>query len=57
MKEVLRNIWYMACRFKTATVLNFVGLVVAFAAFYLLMTQVVYTASYNASIPDGESVF
>ena len=57
MKEVLRNIWYMARRFKTATVLNFVGLVVAFAAFYLLMTQTVYNRSYNASIPDGERVY
>ena len=57
MKEVLRNIWYMARRFKTATVLNFVGLTVAFTAFYLLMTQVVYNISYNASIPDGERVF
>ena len=57
MKEVLRNIWYMARRFKTATVLNFLGLVVAFAAFYLLMTQVVYNRSYNACIADGERVF
>ncbi len=47
----------MARRFKMATVLNFVGLVVAFAAFYLLMTQVVYNTSYNASIPDNERVF
>ena len=57
MKEVLRNIWYMARRFKTATVLNFLELVVAFAAFYLLMTQVVYNRSYNASIADGERVY
>ncbi len=47
----------MARRFKMATVLNFAGLSVAFAAFYLLMTQVVYNRSYNASIPDGERVF
>ena len=57
MKEVLRNIWYMARRFKTATILNFVGLTVAFTAFYLLMTQVVYNISYNASIPDNERIF
>ena len=57
MKEVLRNIWYMARRFKTATVLNFVGLTVAFAAFYLLMTQVVYNISYNSCISDNERVF
>ena len=48
---------YMARRFKTATVLNFIGLTVAFAAFYLFMTQVVYNRSYNASIPDSGRVF
>ena len=57
MKEVFRNIWYMARRFKTATMLNFVGLTVAFAAFYLLMTQVVYNISYNSCIPDNKRVY
>ena len=57
MKEVLRNFWYMARRFKTATTLNFVGLTVAFAAFYMLMTQVVYNISYNSCISDNERVF
>ena len=57
MTNVFRNLWYMARRFKTATLLNFVGLVVAFTAFYLLMTQVDYTRSYNASIPDADRVF
>lgn len=47
----------MARRFKTATVLNFIGLTVAFSAFYLLMTQVVYNISYNSCIPDNERVF
>ena len=57
MIDILRNMLYMARRFKTATALNFLGLVVAFAAFYLLMTQVVYNRFYNASIPDSERVF
>ena len=55
--NIFRNMLYMARRFKTATVLNFIGLTVALAAFYLLMTQVVYNRSYNASIPDGDRVF
>ena len=55
--NVFRNMLYMARRFKTATVLNFIGLTVSFAAFYLLMTQVTYNRSYNFSIPDGERVF
>lgn len=56
MRNVLRNLWYMARRFKTATVLNFVGLVVAFCAFYLLMTQVQYNAGYNRGLPDAERI-
>ena len=57
MIDILRNMLYMARRFKTATALNFIGLVVAFAVFYLLMTQVDYNVSYNSSIPDAERVF
>ena len=57
MKEVLRNIWYMARRFKTATALNLIGLIVAFTAFYLFMTQVLYNAGYNRGIPDAERLF
>lgn len=55
--NVFRNMLFMVRCFKTATTLNFVGLTVSFAAFYLLMTQIVYNRSYNASIPDGGRVF
>ena len=55
--NVFRNMLYMVRCFKTATTLTFVGLTVSFAAFYLLMTQIVYNRSYNASIPDGGRVF
>ena len=43
--NVFRNMLYMVRCFKTATTLNFVGLTVSFAAFYLLMTQIVYNRS------------
>ncbi len=55
--NILRNMIYMARRFKTATVLNLVGLTVAFATFYLLMTQVVYNHSYNKGVKDYERVY
>ena len=55
--NVFRNMLFMVRCFKTATTLNFVGLTVSFATFYLLMTQIVYNRSYNASIPDGGRVF
>ena len=47
----------MARRFKTATVLNFVGLTVAFAACYLLLTQVLYNHSYNKGLIDYEQLY
>ena len=52
MNEVIKNIIYVAQRFKLATMLNLVGLVAAFATFYLLMTQVAYQITYNKSIDD-----
>ena len=47
---------YMARRFKTATLLNLAGLAVAFAALFLFMTQVEYSASYNRGIPHAERI-
>ena len=57
MREILRNIFYMSRRFKLATSLNLIGLVIAFAAFYLLMTQIIYQRTYNHSIKDYERLF
>ena len=54
---ILKNLWYMARRFKTATVLNFTGLVVAFAACYLFLTQVTYNHSYNRGLTDYEQLY
>ena len=55
--NILRNMLYMACRFKTATVLNFLGLTVALATFYLFMTQVVYNHSFNRGLADSERLY
>ena len=52
----MTSLFYLARRFKTATALNLVGLTVAFAAFYLFMTQVRYNAGYNRSFPDAERI-
>lgn len=57
MKETLRNIIYMARRFKTATTLNMIGLVVAFATFYLLITQITQQVTYNHGIDDYERLY
>ncbi len=52
----MNSLFYLARRFKTATALNLLGLTVAFAAFYLFMTQVRYNAGYNRSFPDAERI-
>ena len=55
--DILKNLWYMARRFKTATVLNLLGLTVAFTAFYLLITQVDYSRSFNQSLKDADRIY
>ena len=55
--NIVNGMIYMARRFKTATTLNLVGLTVAFAAFYLLATQVDYMQNYNKGIANYERIF
>lgn len=57
MKEIFRNIFYMSRRFKLPSALNLIGLVIAYAAFYLLMTQVIYESTYNHGIKDYERLY
>lgn len=54
---MLKQLIYMARRFKTATVLNFTGLTVAFAACYLFLTQVTYNHSYNKGLANYEQLY
>lgn len=57
MREILNNIIYMAKRFKLATSLNIIGLIVAFASFYLLLTQVIYQLTYNHGLEDYQRLY
>ena len=57
MKETIKNIIYLARRFKLATTLNLAGLIVAFTAFYLLMTQVIYQRTFNHGIENLELLY
>ena len=57
MKETLNNIVLMAKRFRLATLSNLLGLVVAFASFYLIMTQIIYQVTYNHGIEDYEHLY
>ena len=47
----------MARRFKTASTLNLMGLVVAFAACYLLLTQIIYQYTYNRGVDDYQRLY
>ena len=55
--NIVKGMIYMARRFKAATALNVIGLIVAFAAFYLLATQVDYMQSYNRGIANYERIY
>lgn len=57
MREIFNNILYMARRFKTVTAFNMVGLIVSFATFYLLMTQIAYQVTYNHGLKDYERIY
>lgn len=47
MKTIVRNFFYTLRRFRMATLLNIVGLSVAFAAFIIIMMQVDYERSFD----------
>ena len=55
--NILKNILYMAKRFKTATALNLIGLIVGFSACYLFLTQVVYNHSYNTCLKEHDRLY
>lgn len=47
MKTILRNLLSVLRRFKMATLLNVLGLSVAFSAFILIMMQVDYDRNFD----------
>lgn len=57
MKEILKNAIYMARRFKTVSRFNLIGLVVAFATCYLLMTQITYQYTYNRGVDNYQRLY
>ncbi len=57
MKEVFKNIFFFAKRFKAPSFFNLLGLVVAFSSFYLMMTQIIYQATYNHDVEDYKRIY
>ena len=42
---------------KTASVLNILGLAIAFTAFYVIAAQVWYSVTYNSAIKDSDRIY
>lgn len=57
MIEPLKNILYIARRYKLATTFNILGLTIAFVAIYLIMTQVIFQTTFNHDIKDSERLY
>ena len=57
MKTIIRNFTSIFRKFVTANLLNLLGLSLAFASFFVIMTQVIYDQGYNKSFTEHERLF
>ena len=57
MKTIIRNFTSIFRKFITASLLNMLGLSLAFASFFVIMTQVYYDLGYNKSFTEHEKLF
>lgn len=57
MKTFIRNFSHTFRRFLTASLLNIVGLSIAFASFFVIMTQVDYDYNFNKGYKDYDKIF
>lgn len=57
MKTLIRNFSHTFRRFFTASILNLIGLSIAFASFFVIMTQVDYDYNFNKGYKDYEKIF
>ena len=53
----MKPLLYYLRRYKTATLLNLLGLSMALAAFYLFMTQVEYNNTFNQNLKDYQRTY
>ncbi len=57
MKTIIRNFTSIFRKFVTANLLNLLGLSLAFASFFVIMTQINYDLGYNKSFAERENLF
>lgn len=56
MHTILRNLFYTLHRFRLASVLNLIGLSVAFTAFTVILMKVNHERNFDTCYPDYEKV-
>jgi putative ABC transport system permease protein len=57
MKYIFINFINTLRHYKASSLLNIIGMAVAFAAFYIILTQVIWGFSYNKGFEDGDRIF
>ena len=57
MKIAFKNFLMTLRRYKVASLLNVLGLTLAFVAFYIIASQVWYTVTYNHSLKDADRTY
>lgn len=57
MRYIFNNFLNTLKRYKVSSLLNIIGMAVAFAAFYVIMTQVCFNFGYNKSLKDADRTF
>ena len=57
MNTLARNFSHTFRRFFTASVLNIIGLAIAFASFFVIMTQVDYDLNFNKGYKDYQNIY
>ena len=57
MKIALKNFLMTRKRYKGASLLNVVGLTLAFVAFYIIASQVWFSVTYNHSLANAVRTF
>ena len=57
MKIAFKNFLMTLKRYKVASLLNVFGLTLAFVAFYIIASQVWYSATYNHSLADADRTY
>ncbi|MBO5217409.1 MAG: ABC transporter permease [Alistipes sp.] len=57
MKIAFKNFLMTLRRYKVASLLNVLGLTLAFVAFYIIASQVWYSVTYNSSLKDAERTY